>query len=107
VKRLILTAAIAFAIGLPSIAVAQTSGPMVCRAAKSGETANATMGTSQLVCHPVDMAKVQAAEKTLMSMMMPKSSMTSGQMSHMKSAELTINQELGIPMIPGASGTAQ
>lgn len=102
-KRLVLTAAIAAAVGLPALALAQTApAPMICMAAKAGETANAMMGSSQMVCHPVDVAKVQAATKTLTSMMDTKM-MTSDQMSHMKAAEASINEILHFPAIPGVS----
>ena len=35
--------------------------PWVCHEAKSGDTSNATMGSTGLVCKKVDMAKVHAA----------------------------------------------
>jgi hypothetical protein len=53
--KFILTTAIAAAIGVPSIAIAQTvptSGSIVCRPANAGETANATVQNIPLVCHP-------------------------------------------------------
>jgi len=101
-KRFVLTVAVLAAIALPSFASAQTSAPEICRAAKAGETANATMGSSQLVCHPVDMSKVMAAEKTLMSMMA--TNMTSAQMKKMHAAQMTMSNELMLPMIPGTNG---
>jgi hypothetical protein len=106
-KRLILTAAVIAAIALPSFASAQTSAPDSCRAAKAGDTANATMGSTQLVCHPVNMAKVMAAEKTLMSMM--PSNMSAGQMKKMHAAQMTMSNELMLPdtysqFIPGTNG---
>jgi hypothetical protein len=55
--KFIIITAIAAAIGLPSIAVAQTSpidGPIDCRPARAGETANANVQNTQLVCHPVN-----------------------------------------------------
>lgn len=101
-KRLVLTAAALAAIALPSLAGAQTTAPQMCRAAKAGETANATMGSTQLVCHAVDTAKVMAAEKTLMSMMAP--NMTADQMKKMHAAQMTMSTELMLPMIPGTNG---
>jgi outer membrane lipoprotein SlyB len=101
-KKLILTAAAVAAIILPSIASAQSAAPDVCRAAKAGETSNATMGSTQLVCRPVDMAKVMAAEKTLMSMMSTK--MAAGQMKKMHAAQATMSNELMLPIIPGTNG---
>lgn len=103
-KNLILTAALAAMTALPSIAGAQTSAaPMVCMSPKAGETANATMGASQLVCHQVDVAKVQAATKTLMSMMDTKM-LSAEQMQHMKAAQATINQSLHFAAVPGTNG---
>jgi hypothetical protein len=55
--KFIITTAIAAAIALPSIAMAQTSpidGPIDCRPARAGETANANVQNTQLVCHPVN-----------------------------------------------------
>ena len=104
-KNLILAAAIV-AIGMPIAASAQAmpaaSGPVVCRTAKAGETSNATMGTTQLLCHKVDLAKVMAAQKALMSMM-PKG-MTAAQMKSMAAASTAMNQELMLPVIPGTNG---
>jgi hypothetical protein len=101
-KKFILAAAAVAAIALPAIASAQSTAPDVCRAAKAGETSNATMGSTQLVCRPVDMAKVMAAEKTLMSMMPAK--MTAGQMTKMHAAQSAMSHELMLPMIPGTNG---
>jgi hypothetical protein len=101
-KRLILTAAIVAAVGAPSIALAQTStdvGAMVCRAAKPLETSNALMGTTKLACRPIDMAKVQAAQKSMMGMM-PKT-LTDAQMKEMKADQDTFNLEFQLPVIPG------
>ena len=100
-NKLILTAAIAAAIVTPSIALAQTAdaGPMLCHTAKSSETSNAAMGTTKLVCRAIDVAKVRAAEKSMMSMM-PKT-MTDAQTKAMKSDQATFDLEFGLPMILG------
>jgi hypothetical protein len=101
-KRLVITAVALAAIAMPSFASAQTTGPDICRAAKSGETANATMGSTQLVCRPVNMAKVMAAEKTLMGMMA--TNMTPAQMKKMHAAQAAMSDELMLPAIPGTNG---
>jgi hypothetical protein len=101
-KRFVLTAAVLAAIALPSFANAQSADPQICRAAKAGETANATMGSTQLVCHAVDTAKVMAAQRTLMSMMAP--NMTADQMKKAHAAQMTMSTELMLPMIPGTNG---
>jgi hypothetical protein len=105
-KNLIIAAAI-LAIGMPIAASAQAmssaaSGTVVCAPAKAGETSNATMGSTQLVCHKVDVAKVMAAEKKLMGMM-PKG-MSADQMKSANTAQMTIHQELMLPVIPGTNG---
>jgi len=104
-KRFVLAAAAVAAIALPSFASAQTSAPEICRAAKAGETANATMGSTQLVCRAVDMAKVMAAEKTLMSMMA--TNMTPAQMKKMHAAQAAMSDELMLPPIPGTNGNPE
>ncbi|MGA2396087.1 MAG: hypothetical protein ABSH03_22350 [Candidatus Lustribacter sp.] len=108
-KQFVLTAAVIAALASPSFANAQmvaashmAGAPEICRAAKAGETANATMGSSQLICHPVNVARVMAAEKTLMSMMAP--NMTADQMKKAHAAQMTMSTELMLPMIPGTNG---
>lgn len=106
-NKLILTAAIAAATVMPSIASAQSAmghsamapATVVCQATKSGETSNATMGSSKLTCHTIDMDKVMAAQKSLMSMM-PKT-MTDEQMKHMKADQAVLNNAFMLPAIPG------
>jgi hypothetical protein len=109
----LLTAALAVSIGAPTIVIAQSmpappAGTVACRPAKSGETGNATMGTASLVCHKVNVARVMAAEKTLMSMM--KSKMTPDEMKHMHAASMAMSEELMLPdtysqFIPGTNGS--
>jgi hypothetical protein len=64
-KKVLFAAAIAAVVMLPSVAQAQgtaaVAGPVVCRAPKTGETSNATMGSTALICRPLDMDKVNAA----------------------------------------------
>jgi hypothetical protein len=105
VKKAILAAAAVAAIGLPSIASAQTTttvtpGSIICHAAKTGETSNASMQSTQLVCRPLNVDRVRAAMKVMMAQKMP-----ADQMKQMQSAASTINDELGIPAIPGGAGS--
>jgi hypothetical protein len=103
-NKFILAAAAAAMLAMPAIALAQTApAPLVCHTAGATETSNAAMGSTKLVCRPVDMAKVMAAEKSLMSMM-PKT-MTDTQMQQMQAAQATINSEFNLPTVPG--GTTQ
>jgi hypothetical protein len=103
-KTFVLAAAAAAIVALPAIAIAQTApAPLVCHTASATETSNAAMGSTKLVCRPVDMAKVMAAEKSLMGMM-PKT-MTDAQMQQMQAAQDTINSEFNLPKVPG--GTTQ
>jgi hypothetical protein len=93
-------------IAMPAIASAQSApapAPLVCHAAGATETSNAAMGSAKLVCKPVDMVKVMAAQKSLMSMM-PKT-MTDAQMQQVQAAQATINSEFNLPAVPG--GTTQ
>jgi hypothetical protein len=107
-KKLILTAAIIASVGFPTIALAQSmmaavpAGAVACRPAKTGETPNATMGTEGLYCKKVNVAKVMAAEKTLMGMMKP--NMSAMEMQHMHAASMSMNEELMLPAIPGTNG---
>jgi hypothetical protein len=55
--KFILTTALAAAMGLPSIAMAQTapiSSSIVCRPTRAGETANANVQNTALLCHPLN-----------------------------------------------------
>jgi hypothetical protein len=106
-NKLILTAAIIASVGFPTIALAQSmpaasTGSVVCRPAKTGETPNAMMGTAGLTCRQLDVAKVMAAERTLMGMMKP--NMTPDEMKHMHAASMAMNEELMLPEIPGTNG---
>ncbi len=106
-NKLILAGVMVASIGLPSVAAAQTlpavpAGAVVCRPVKTGETPNATMGTASLLCKKVNVAKVMAAEKKLMSMMKP--NMTADEMKQMHMASASMNDELMLPAIPGTNG---
>ena len=103
-KKAILAAAAIATIGLPSIASAQTTpaaGSIICHAPKSGETTNASMQSFQLVCRPLNVDRVRAAMKVMMGQKMPPD-----QMKQMQAAASTINDELGIPAIPGTENNS-
>jgi hypothetical protein len=85
VKKILFAVAMAAAIVAPSAAFAaddaMSMAPMICRPVKSGETANATMGSAGMMCRKVDMAKVKAAMTKMHSAMsaMEGSTMTADQ----------------------------
>jgi len=74
----------------------------VCQATKGSEVSNATMGTTKLTCHTVDMDKVMAAQKSMMSMM-PKT-LTDAQMKQMKADQAIFNTAFMLPVVPGGLG---
>jgi hypothetical protein len=102
VKRLILATAFLAAVSLPSAAFAQSTsaGAFACRSVKSGETANATMGSTQLACTAVNMTKVHAAMETVHSVMM-KTGASTDQMKQMQAAMTSLSQLLALPVVPG------
>jgi hypothetical protein len=71
-KTLAITAAIIAAIATPSMLLAADAGTtastVACRAAGASETSNATLSTTALICHKVDMEKMQAAIAKLRAM---------------------------------------
>jgi hypothetical protein len=80
--KFIIITAIAAAIGLPSIAVAQTSpiqGPIGCRPARAGETANANVQNTQLVCSPVNVDTNPNATPVTPATASPQTNVNSGQ----------------------------
>jgi hypothetical protein len=105
VKKLILAAAAIAAIGLPSIAVAQTmpgSGSMICRAPKTGETGNAIMGGNQMMCRPMNMKRVNAAMKVMMDQ-----KGGNDHMKRMQDAQNDLYDEFGLPAVPGGINNAE
>ncbi|HEV8021820.1 MAG TPA: hypothetical protein VGP41_11180 [Candidatus Lustribacter sp.] len=115
-KKVILTAAIAAAIALPSFAAAQTGGAMpapptaaslkgltVCIPPRTGETANATMGGTALYCRPVNVAKLLAARDALKSAM-AMHAMAADQSAAMAKAANGVNAEFHVQVIPGTNG---
>jgi hypothetical protein len=102
-KKLILTAAIAAGLVLPSIAIAQTSTPVtgtiVCRPAQANESANATIQNAQVLCRPVDMARIRSAMTAAMTNLTPE------QASKVRFAMTVIQDELQLePRYPGYDG---
>jgi hypothetical protein len=61
-KTLAITAAIIAALAAPTMLLAADGGSkaatLACRPAAAGETANATQGSTSLVCHAFDAAKM-------------------------------------------------
>jgi hypothetical protein len=64
-KTLILTAAIVAALAAPSMLPAadqsSTVGAVACRAARPNEISNASLGTTPLRCHKIDMVHIKGA----------------------------------------------
>lgn len=76
-KRLILAAAIAVTIGVPSVASAQAApapapataplmGTIICRAVTTGETPNATLQSKPMLCHAVVVERIRSAMSSMM-----------------------------------------
>jgi hypothetical protein len=107
VKKLILATALLAAISLPSIAFAQSApaGSLVCHPVKSGEPSNASMGSTQLACTAVNMAKVHTAMDTVHSVMM-KSQASTDQMKQMQAAMSSLTQVFQLPVVPGGINNA-
>lgn len=104
-KTFILAAAVAAALAAPSLAAAQTAaGPIICHSPHGSETANGTMGAKQLVCRPVNMARVRAAEKTLANIV-AQHQMTAAETKQMNAAMASMDTELQLPAIPGSAGS--
>ena len=100
--KLILLTAIAAAIGLPSIASAQsspTTGTVVCRAVAAGETANASIQNAQFLCKPVNMDRIHKAMVDAMAGLSP------DQRAKADFAMQVLQDELQIrPQYPGYNG---
>jgi hypothetical protein len=124
-KKLVSISAIAAMIGLPLIAMAQTlpnmpnlpssvpAGTAVCRPAKASEKANASMGSTQMMCRSVDVVKVNAAIKKIRSLMAKQQSApaattsnaaTDASTQEMLQAQAQLNSEFHVPVIPGGNG---
>jgi hypothetical protein len=100
-KRLILAAAIAVTIGVPSVASAQASpapaagslmGTTICRAVTAGEKSNATLQGKPVLCHPVNAERI----RTSMNAMMNDPSMSSDQKAKAQAAMTVMQRELQI-----------
>lgn len=100
--KFILSAALATVVGLPAIAIAQTApitGSIVCRPVKAGETANATIQSTQLLCHPLNLDKIRDA------MNAAQSNLNAEQKAKMQAAMAVLRDELLLePRYPGFDG---
>jgi hypothetical protein len=101
-SKFILTTAIVAAIGLPSIGIAQNApitGSIVCRPVKAGETANANIQDTQLMCHPLNLGRLRDA------MVAAQTNMSADQKAKMKVAMAVLRDELLLePTYPGFDG---
>jgi hypothetical protein len=120
-KKLILVAAIAATVGLPSMAMAKTkppaipltvpAGTVVCRPVKAGETANGSMGSNQLMCRAVNVARVNAALQKIRSTMAQNQAASaattqSAATQQMLQGEADLTREMKPPNIPGLTGVS-
>jgi hypothetical protein len=100
--KLILTAAIAAALGLPSIAVAQTapaSATFACRPVAAGETASGTIQNTPVLCHTLNMDKIRQAMTDAMAGLSP------DQKAKVQFAMQVLRDELQLePRYPGWDG---
>jgi hypothetical protein len=100
--KLIFLTAIAAAIGLPSIATAQTSpttGSIICRPVAAGETANASIQNNQFLCKPVNMDRIHKAMTDAMTGLSP------DQQAKLQQAMSVLQYELQIEShYPGYNG---
>jgi hypothetical protein len=106
VKNLFLAAAIVASLTVPSMAAAQSApaaGPILCNAVKAGQMGNATMGATQLSCHPMDTAKVRTAMKTVETVM-HQLHPSDAQEAEMHAAMTQLSGTLNLPVIPGGNG---
>jgi hypothetical protein len=114
-KRLILAAAIAVTIGVPSVANAQAApapapataplmGTTICRPVTSGETPNATLQGKPVLCHPVAAERIRSA----MNAMMNDASMNDAQKAKAQAAMTVMQRELQImAKYPGQYDTSE
>jgi hypothetical protein len=112
-KRLILAAAIAVTIGVPSVASAQAApapaagslmGTTICRAVTTGETPNATLQGKPVLCHPVNEDKI----RTTMNAMMNDPTMSPEHKAKVQAAMTTMQHELQITAkYPGQYDTSE
>lgn len=100
--KLILLTAIAAAIGLPSVVTAQTSatpGSIICRPVAAGETANASIQSSQFLCKPVNMNRIHKAMTDAMA------NLSTDQQAKLQAAMDVLQYELSIEShYPGYDG---
>jgi hypothetical protein len=100
-NRFLITAALAAAVLIPSIAQAADAPPMAtlaCRPAASGEKSNATIGGTALLCRKLDTAKI-AADMAEMHAMAGQLSGT--QKEHMMQDMSQLYDQFHFPKYPG------
>jgi hypothetical protein len=115
-KKLISISAIAAMIGLPLIAMAQTTpkiptsvptGTIVCRPAIAAEKANGSMGTILMMCRAVDVVRVNAALTRLNSYMAQRQAAAAStpdpDTQQMMQAATDVNAGFQPPVYPGSS----
>jgi hypothetical protein len=106
VKNFALAAAIVASLTVPSMAVANnasTAGPILCSQVKAGETANATMGSTQLSCQPMNTTEIRAAMKTIEGVM-HQLHPSDVQEAQMHAAMTQFSGILELPVTPGGNG---
>jgi hypothetical protein len=105
-KALIAAAIIGATASLPfTVSAQQATTAWVCRPAASGETSNAAMGSSKLVCRSVDVAAIRARLAKLHAMMEAHMG-TGADVKKMESdMDDSVYQSYGLPSATSAGGT--
>lgn len=83
---------------------APAAGPVVCRAAATGETPNATMGTKQMYCRTIDMRRIRAAVQQIRQ---SEGTMNPTEKTQTEQSLAAFNEEFALPQIPGNFGGDQ
>jgi hypothetical protein len=89
---------------IPVVSFAQSasSPTFACRSLKSGETADATIRNTPVICHVANMDKIHAAMMAVMN-----DNLTAGQKAKLQAAMLVMQDELLLtPHYPGFNGDA-
>lgn len=102
-NKLLLSTAIAAAIGLPAIALAQgtsatPAAPWVCHAPHGSETANGAIGSTKVYCRAVNVARVRAAQRTVIGMM-HQHELNAADTKAMDAAMKSVTNELDLPVL--------
>jgi hypothetical protein len=87
-------------IPVASFAQSKTPPTFTCRSLNSGETADATIRNTPVICHIADMGKIDAAMMAVMN-----DNLTAGQKAKLQAAMLVMHDELLLtPHYPGFNG---